>query len=236
MPSNSETGHAKNIANLYLMTQFCIGYGPDYNPANTALTTASLTAQHTSCNNLHLAVATAKQPYINAVNARQISFRGLPKFATRIVNALAASSGVSDELKDDARTVLRKIRGTRAKAVNPDNENSISVSQRSYDMLLDHFAELIALVSAVPAYTPNEADLQIPALNAAHASATAENQAVVTAQVALANARLQRNNALYAPQVGLVAVALDVKTYVKSLFGVASPNYKLISGIRFKRP
>ncbi len=235
MVSTSESGHAKNIANFNQLIQFCTGYGPTYNPSNPALAIPALTAQHATCNTIHQAVATAKQPYINAVNARQISFKGLPSFATRIVNALGSSAGVSDQLMDDARTILRKIRGERAKNVNPDNENSISVSQRSYDMLLDHFVELIALVSSVPAYTPNETDLQVPALSIAKANATNVNQAVVSAAVALANARLQRNNALYADEVGLVAVALDVKLYVRSVFGASSPSYKLISGITFKK-
>lgn len=235
MASTSETGHAKNIANFNKLTQFCTGYGTRYNPSNSALTIANLTAQHANADTLHDAVATAKQPYINAVNERQLRFKELPKFSTRIVNALAASAGVTDQLIDDARTILRKIRGTRAKKVNPDNDNSISVSQRSFDMLLDHFVDLVALVAAVPTYTPNESELQTSNLNNLKTQAGLLNKTVVTASVALGNARIQRNQALYTEKVGLVDVAKDVKTYVKSVFGPSSDEYKLISGIRFTK-
>ncbi len=234
MPSTSETGHYRNIANFHQLTQYCSGFGAQYNPANIQIAVPGLTSLHSNANTLHQAVATARQPYVNAVNERQLRFKELPGFATRIVNALVASTGVSDLLISDARTILRKIRGSRAVSVNPDSETSISVSQRSYDMLLDHFVELVALVSAVATYTPNETELQIPNLNNAKTQATALNQSVVTASVALANARLQRNKALYADPIGLIFVAKDVKAYVKSVFGGASPEFKLVNAIRFR--
>ena len=232
----SETGHAKNIANFNQVIQFCIGYGTPYTPSNPLLLTTALTPQHANALALHNAIDTAKQPFINAVNQRQIRYADLPSFSTRIVNALAASSGVSQQLVDDATTILRKIRGDRAKKLNPDNENSISVSQRSFDMLQDHFVELIALVSATPTYTPNEPSLQVPALTIAKTQALALNQAVVTATVALANARKLRNEALYAEVVGVLPTVKLIKTYVKSAFGARSVEYKQISGFRFSYP
>jgi hypothetical protein len=39
---------------------------------------------------------------------------------------------------------------------------------------------------------------------------------------------------LYNPLSGLVKTALDVKKYVKSVFGASSPQDKQISGLKFK--
>lgn len=44
MPSTSETGHAKNIANFETLISFCIGYGSSYNPSKEALKVANLQA------------------------------------------------------------------------------------------------------------------------------------------------------------------------------------------------
>jgi len=37
MPIASETGHAKNVANLEDLISFCNGYGSSYNPSKVAL-------------------------------------------------------------------------------------------------------------------------------------------------------------------------------------------------------
>jgi hypothetical protein len=62
-----------------------------------------------------------------------------------------------------------------------------------------------------------------------------KNTAVVNSSVSLANQRIARNQILYDNDNGLVKIAQDVKTYVKSVFGPASPQYKQISGLAFKK-
>ncbi|WP_205618080.1 hypothetical protein [Aequorivita vladivostokensis] len=57
---------------------------------------------------------------------------------------------------------------------------------------------------------------------------------MATAYTAVSNARLERNRILYQENTGLVDTALDIKKYVKSLFGASSPEYNQIRGIKFK--
>ncbi|PWS33869.1 hypothetical protein [Pedobacter paludis] len=61
-----------------------------------------------------------------------------------------------------------------------------------------------------------------------------KNKAVNNEATALSVGRLQRNEALYNPEMGVVALATDVKNYVKSVFGLSHPQYKQISGISFR--
>jgi hypothetical protein len=44
MASTSETGHAKNVANLQDLISFCNGYGASYNPTKNALKLPQLNA------------------------------------------------------------------------------------------------------------------------------------------------------------------------------------------------
>ena len=41
------------------------------------------------------------------------------------------------------------------------------------------------------------------------------------------------DSTLYNPLSGLVQTALDVKKYVKSVFGASSPQFKQVSGLEF---
>ena len=99
----------------------------------------------------------------------------------------------------------------------------------SYDSRLDNFDKLIKLLASVTLYVPNEADLKVTALTTQYNDLKAKNTAVVTATTPLSNARISRNDILYKPNTGLVIIALDTKTYIKSLYGATSQQYKQVS-------
>ena len=106
----------------------------------------------------------------------------------------------------------------------------------SFDSRIDNFDKLIKLLTSVTLYAPNEADLKVAALTAVLSDLKAKNLAVTNAEVPLNNARISRNDILYKANTGLVDTALDVKTYIKSVYGATSPQYKKISKIKFTKP
>lgn len=57
--------------------------------------------------------------------------------------------------------------------------------------------------------------------------------AVINAETPLSTARIARNEVLYKQNTGIVDITVDVKNYVKSVFGATSPQYKLISNLKF---
>ena len=103
-------------------------------------------------------------------------------------------------------------------------------------MLTENFSALIDLVSSVPSYTPNETELTTASLTIFHAHLQTANTNVINAEVAYSNARISRDTVLYSDNTGLVDIASDVKKYVKAIFGATSPQYKQVSGIKFKKP
>jgi hypothetical protein len=138
-----------------------------------------------------------------------------------------------------------KIQGRRAKAIEkPDPARlaageapakTASTSQQSYDKMIDHLAQLIATLTAEARYLPNENELKVANLNTILADLRARNTAVINTTTALSNARIARDRVLYAEGTGMVDIALDVKQYVKSVFGATSPQYKQVSGLKFNR-
>jgi hypothetical protein len=244
MTSTTETGHAKNVANLDELISFINGYGTAYNPTKASLFESALQKLSIRAKDGISAVNAALPAYSNAVAAREVAFAPLNKLITRVMNALIATD-TSSQVDDSARTLVRKIQGKRASSKMKEEEkkllsaegkeaNEISSSQMSYDSRLDNFDKLIRLLSSVTLYKPNEPELTIAALSALYNDLKLRNSDVIAAVTPLSNARISRNIILYKENTGLVDIALDTKSYIKSLFGPTSPLYKQVSKLEFK--
>ena len=240
MASTSETGHAKNVANLNTMISRCIGYGARYAPTNPLIIIAALQTLYTNANKALIALNTAKTPYTKAVNARQLIFAEMEKLATRILNAFDATYEVTDKMVDDAKTIIRKIRGERKskRILNPLPEDpiQISVSQQSYDSQVQHYNKLVTLVTAEPGYDPNETELKPDQLIAFGIQLQTVHNAAINATTPYLQAIANRNKELYTEKTGLVDVAAEVKKYVKSVKDITLAEFRQISGLRFRRP
>lgn len=238
-----ETGHARNIQNFETLISFVTAYGAAYNPSNADIELAALNTKLTAAKAAMTDVTAKLSASKLAINDREVLFKDLRKLSTRIVNSLAASGASAADVAD-ARTINRKIAGTRKSPVvaddpaTPEDESaaSHSASQQSYTQLVQHFDALIKLADDGGNYNPNELDLAVTALNTRSTALKAANTAVINTYVPLSGARIARDSTMYDPTLGLVDLAGTVKTYVKSVFGAGSPEYKQISGIAFTRP
>ena len=101
---------------------------------------------------------------------------------------------------------------------NP-NKKYNSVSQQSYDNKAQFFSNYINLVAAEPTYNPAEPDLQIRTLQSKAADMKAATLAADTSTIELETSRYNRNNTLYHPETGIHFLALQIKLYIKAVFG-----------------
>lgn len=244
MKSTTETGHAKNVANFEDLISFCTAYGASYNPSKTSISLASLNSIYTNALATIANVTTTKNAFDNVTGIRQTTFAPLKPLATKVINSLSATDALDTVVKD-AKTINRKLQGSRASSTSNNtteptasesSTTTISTSQQSYDRLIDSFGKLIDLVNAESNYVPNETELQITSLNTKLANLVASNTAVISKYTEYSNARIQRNNLLYTNTSSLVETALDVKKYIKSVFGASSPQYKQVSSLKFSKP
>lgn len=245
MGKNTETGHAKNVSNFGALLSYCNGYGDGFNPANSVITLNALSLMHNDSQRVVGAVNVALSAFNNAVAARETAFKPFSKLVTRVINALKASGATAVNVRQ-AKSIVRKLQGGRASAKLTEEEKKtladqgkelteISASQLSFDNRLENFDKFIDFLSTIPAYNPNEEELKVSTLSALLEDLRAKNKAVIDATAPLSNARIARNNTLYKESSGLVDAALNVKSYVKSVFGAKSPQYRQISGIVFKK-
>ncbi len=235
-----DTGHVKQVAAFEKLLGFCNAQGAMFNPSKGAIQSAALNSLLTSAQQSLEAVRTARTALNNAVNVRNDTFKGVPKFMTRIVNALAASGASTATLEEAYRYNRKFYRGgkPKAKPVAPANASegtvvvSRSISQLDFDSRVDNFEGLVKVVSLEPSYLPNEADLQLSSLTTFAANLREINTAVLNAQVTVSNARAMRNRLLYESS-GIHGLARVVKRYVKGVFGFQSVAYNQIRSLRF---
>ena len=240
MASTSETGHAKNVANLQDLISFVIGYGATYNPTKNALKLPQLNALATAGQASLADVITKNTAYNNKVNERVIAFKDLKPLSTRLINALQTTDATPQKVSD-AKAFNKKMQGIRATTVTtPTDPNApapttISTSQQSYDQQIQHLAGIISVLQSETSYAPNENDLKIVTLTAKQADLTAKNNAVATAYTNISNSRILRDTTLYATDTGLFDIATEVKKYIKSIYGATSPQFAQVKGIVFTK-
>ena len=240
MASVSETGHAKNVANLQDLISFVTGYGATYNPTKNALKLPQLNALATT-SQVNLAdVVTKNTTFNNKVNERVVAFSNLKSLSTRLINALQTTDATTEKIAD-AKGFNKKLQGVRAKTVTtPPDPNApapatISTSQQSYDQQIQHLAGIISVLQSETTYAPNENDLKIVTLTAKQADLTTKNNAVATAYTNISNSRISRDTTLYGTDTGLLDIASEVKKYVKSVYGATSPQFAQVKGIVFTK-
>lgn len=258
--SAKETGHAKNVASYGTLVTDVESFGTTFNPSNDDIKLTALRVVKTSLESTMTEMREAERPYKTAINARQEAFKGMSPLATKMKNALLASKATKKEIKD-GESLAKKLTGgkkaldsfiesthEKAKTTSPQSDTSIaseinnddinqhSNSQMGYDNRIENFKKFITFLTSIPSYNPNEDNLKIETLTTYANSLQPLNNAVDTTFLPFYNARSKRNNLLYATDTGVHDLVQKVKSYVKSAYGVKSPEYKLISKIQIKVP
>jgi len=223
--STSEYGHAKNVANFQTLISILESFGTDYNPFNPNLSIPQLQILYNHAKQALDLVHPPKSQLTLIINQRQEKFAELKPLSTQILNAIHAS-GSNQKIIDDIKSINRKIQGKPAK--------SISNAQLSYDLLVQHFAELIALLTKISQYQPNEPNLQISNLNSRLQLLYELNLLHINALVQYKSALHNRNQLLYTSQSGLVPIAKQIKKYIKSIYGYSSPQHSLVTKLVFR--
>ena len=239
MPSTSEVGHAKNVANLQKHTEQFNVYTL-YNPPVDNIKVANLQTLYTTASTKLNEVEDKRNNNKNAITLRQSAFENLKSTATKIINHLGIL-GLPQGTIDQAKSLNRLIQGGQKKATTPPEEGkeetrTVSTSRQSYTQMADNFGILLQLLGTIPTYNPNEDDLKLTNLNTYKDSLVSSTQSVDQTEAELNNKLIERDQLLYADGTGLYSIAQNVKKYVKSIYGATSTEYANVSAIKFTSP
>ena len=236
MASTSETGHARNVANLQKLTEQVTVYTL-YNPPVDNLKVANLQTLYTTASAKLNEVEDKRNANKNAITVRQSAFENLKSTATIIINHLEIL-GLPSGTIDQAKSLNRVIQGGQKKAVTALEEGkeetkTVSTSRQSYTQMAENFGILLQLLGTIPTYNPNEDDLKLLNLETYKNSLVSSTQSVDQTEAELNNKLIERDQLLYADGTGLYSIVQNVKKYVKSLYGATSPEYTNVSSIEF---
>lgn len=237
MSSPNESGNVNNANNFEELIAVCVEFGPPYNPGNPAITVSAMNASLTATRAAMQTANVQEAVYDVSVDSREEAFAPLGETARRVM-AAAKASPLTENQKEDIHHLVLKLTGRRSSTPVPDPANpggTISSSQMGYDQRAENLDKLIQLLAVMPGYNPNEPELTVAGLTSFHASLVAASTAEAIAKQPYASAITARNELLYKAPNGLTYLAIAVKNYVKSLFGVSSPQYKRVAAIRFTK-
>ena len=243
MATNSDINHAKNVTNFETLISVVVSLGATYNPSKNSLKLPALQTLHSAATDSMTALKNAESATATAVDTRELAFKSIGSLFTRINNALKASNSTV-QADDTAKSIFRKLHGKRASAKLTEDQKAVllaegkevnqnSNSQMGYDDRVENFESLISFLQTVPEYNPNEEELKITTLQALLSDLKAKNISVMQNRIAEDTVRGVRKSVQNTPLTGLVDIANDVKSYIKSVFGVNSTQYKLVSKLRF---
>ena len=235
-----KSGTVNQVAAFGKLVGICNDLGARYNPSKAALMPTALATLLEQAQQSLEAVNVARVNYVLAINARQDRYAGVYPMAARIVRALSASESSKENIRD-AKMLKRKL-AARSKPTGivmaAGSEEGIpapisgSISRLDFEGQLDTFAQLVRLIQSLPAYAPNEGDLQVAALRTMVADLRKASLAVANAANALSNARMHRNKVLFGKD-GMFETGNAVKDYIRSVFGVSSEPARQIGKLRF---
>ncbi len=242
--------HAKNVEAFEKLLGICTGYGEEYKPGSTNLRTESLSDLLTRAKAVMLSVSVAKTGFENATDKREVASDEINQLVSRAFAELK-SSGALPQSVNNARVMVRKIKGRSAMVNRPAISSTIKATSESdasppilvrtrvngsdYGSTIYHFEKLLQTLTSEPLYQPVVQELQVQNLNEKLTTFRNQNGVVNKALAELSKTRSERNAVLYAERNSLYNTAMAVKQQMKAVFGLGSEVAHTAGRIRFSK-
>lgn len=241
MASSGNTGDASNLSAFFKIVKVILEFGAKYNPAHPLLKATALVAAHAKGQKSVDDIQAAETVYRDTVNTRMAAFDNLDQYATRVVGTYAISD-VDARSVENVKAVQRKLRAKSSpkkdgKKTAPEGEVKVKArveSQLGYEDRCVNFAQIAAYVESNAKYITNDEDLKVEAVRAYSNKLHQVNEACLEGERAIETARINRDKILYTNDDSLYNLFKDAKTYIKTLYGPSSQEYKRVSGVEFK--
>lgn len=179
-----------------------------------------------------------RENYRAAVAVRQSAFTrkdgSVQKLLSPIKGAVDAQYGKNSSEATNLNSLIKKMRATKiikapADPTKPENEKTVSQSERSYGSVTQHFNDIVNTISQFSSYDSSNESLTLTALQAFAAKLTDYNNDVAQ--------KTQQLKATKASRLDKYEDLRDrvqrVKAYIRAHYGIKSNEYKLISGLKF---
>lgn len=258
MSSTSETGHAKNLANLKRADTFIIQAGSIYLPSNNSISQGSINAVYNNCKTAFDNFLSAEAEYKKQTNIREIEFKKLDALIAQIMSHIL-SLDLDKQTVKDVQATVKKYNGSKGKQTladagkaplaiaDPNNQDSekpqeeesdasISQSQQSFDNKFATAEKIKYTLLSIPTYNPNEPELQTGNIQTFLTNLDAINNTANAATTAMLKARSIRNELFYIGPNSLYYTAIKWRRYMRQILLKSNPEfYKKTAALKFTK-
>lgn len=235
--SNSEKGHAKNVANTELLLALIQQKEDIYLPSNPKLSIKNLEKMATESKKAQSDVNLAVPVYSNAVMERINFYNPINRYITKLRKSYKAVYGITPKQLENFMTVARRVKGIRKSEKEAKGETSVqhSASQASYDQRANSMEMMVGLLKETKDFNPNELEYKVDTVSQMHQEMLQKNKAVAASYAPLNTARVKRDKMVYTDQDNLVDLFNAAKDYLFSILQTNSADYKAVGRIKFKK-
>ena len=151
----------------------------------------------------------------------------------KVYNQLVACGATEGTIKN-AKTILDQMRYKRKGKPLPGAKIR-SISQRSFNKIVDHVSDVLVLLANCPEYDSIVPELKLIALEAYPDSLLLGNAKASQSRAEMETALVDRNEIFNAKNTGFVDTFQSTKRSVKAIFGANGPQYHQVAQFKFRR-
>ena len=244
MATISDMSHVMNLGNFESLIALCISSGEKYNPPTLNLTINSLLVTEIEANKILRQVKEARINFNYDDDVRKFHFTEYKKLIKKVVNVFlmigTSEIAITSMVEIQKRIISIKENSIKKKEIPAGNigaspilTKKVMLGQVGYINLLNNFKNLLELLRQENNYKTNDPILKTDQLQATLISLVELHFNAINSEIILNNLKIIRSNYFYAPETGMVTIALNVKKYIKATFGSSSNQFKLVNQLKF---
>lgn len=234
MSSTSQASFSSRLARGKKLHQFMLTF-TDFSPDLPELSSVEFKTMLDSMDTTQVQHTETHHAFSEAALERRTLFTedksSMVKRLALINSYIRAKFTKDSQIYTDVNKLVKKIRGEKPLKIgkNPDVE-TISRSERSYGSQMENFTDLVTLATQLEeTYKPANKEIRLVELQSFQTRASEMNNRTALKFAAFKPKIAERQNGFDL----LNSTANRIKDMVKSQYGVASSEYKLVKGLSF---
>jgi len=231
--ADSEKSFADFVGKGKLIKEAAQGFNPPFSSPNPDDDLIVFGTYLTSCENKNVEVGTIRQNYSDGVVERKDIVKDVKARALRSmtnVKSVVAYKPYERGLEITYRK-LRNYKVPGGKKPNPDDKKR-NKGEQSFADIENLYKTFLEGLTLIPGYTHLDTTLKLPALNTLYTTFHNKNIAMAKLDAKEKIVTAERRDMFHKETTGLLDRMLSIKDATKNQYGLTSPEYLSIRGIR----
>jgi hypothetical protein len=229
----SEKSFADYTGKATLIKVSTEGFAPPFVPQNPSDDLAVFGGCITACENKNVEVETKRGNYTNNAAARRLILKDVENRAMRTMANVKSVEAYKPYAKG-LEILYCKVRKYKSKGskISKQEKKKRGNGGQSFADTENHFKGFLAGLSSIPGYTHLDPTLQLPALEALYTTFRNKNNTIAELLAEKYQLTAERRDMFRNKNTGLLARMLSIKNAVKNQYGLYSPEYLSIKGVK----